>query len=856
MDLLWKSVTAILFAFTVQGIQNLARGSPCAEVQVDEPVVVLGSSLNASCRLLDGCPLTEGRSVLVEWHLNGRFLAGLPPLANESGRISRVTVPNFSDPTGSLTCCVRQETGCQIVGGKEIRGGYPPSAPQSLACQTNLTKPFTLTCKWDPVTDTHLPTNYTLHTEIRQSKTETKHRTYLLPDGQHVCIIPRVDFHLFAEMRIQVTAQNALGTASSEPLFLDPMESAKLDPPAVVDVGVEQRRFGCLRLVWRLSEHQLWLLEPLAVEVRFRTQGSDAWATEPRRIPRFSQQEALEQCGLLHATEYEFQMRVRCGQGPWSDWGPSRTGCTLEKAPTGRLNVWLKVLREQSQTHDAVQLFWKPSEQFRANGRNVWYHVYVNGPPGKGRQETVCRVQGLHCQAVLRRGTRRVYITAQNSAGESSPTPVIVYQQRALEPVSDISVSSKDDNSLQVSWTRPLSSVVTGYVMEWGPLLETDPLHLSFSMLGQNKTSAVISAGIEPYKPYWISVYSRYRDGIGYPRSVEAYSRQKAPSVAPSLKVEKIHSTYALLTWQDVPLEHRHGIIQSYTLFCWDEGGRAQVVQVKPTERRVVLGNLSPMSMYKLFIMASTEAGNVNGSILTLNTAKAGAWDDVIIVVPACIVIAFTLMLTAFVCCSRNEGLKMRFWPMIPDPANSSIKTWTQADKVPDYPAFQSVKDIQDPSPVHLSWFSLLDVPEKRSEKGKGPNLDDLWLQDDDPKGLCEPVMGTSDLADTCEPGNESPRETVPYATVVFACPYLSQAQSQSQPSSPVYLRSDSTQPLLGEESPSPKTYQNFHFSGGSGHGVRDQEHVHGQSEGESSAFWEEFPLLSALNLSDAHSHA
>lgn len=43
----------------------------------------------------------------------------------------------------------------------------PPEAPQNLTCQTNLTNPNTITCSWDPgQRETHLPTQYSLHTEM------------------------------------------------------------------------------------------------------------------------------------------------------------------------------------------------------------------------------------------------------------------------------------------------------------------------------------------------------------------------------------------------------------------------------------------------------------------------------------------------------------------------------------------------------------------------------------------------------------------------------------------------------------------------------------------------------------------
>lgn len=837
MELLWKFVVATLFAVLIQP-ENLARGSPCAEIQVQAPVVALGSPFNASCLVSESCPLVRGRNFHIEWRLNAQILAGLPP-ANQSSRISAVTVPGFSDSNSVLECCVCREGECQIAKGVTIRGGYPPSAPQNLTCLTNLTKPYTLACKWDTGAETHLPTNYTLHTEIRHSQTQRSVQAYPLPVGQHSCTIPREGFILYTKMRISVTAQNALGTVSSEPLFLEPVESAKFDPPVLEDVRAEPYAYGCLSLRWRLSEQQAWVRTNLAVEVRFRTADGEAWTTVTKHITKDDQLGALQLSGLLHGMAYRVQMRVRYGLGPWSEWGNSRTGAIREKAPTGRLKVWLKVL-EESEAKLSVQLLWKPSDQFRANGRNLSFHVFLrSSAPGRGKQKTVCSTQQRHCVAILPKYTRTVYITACNSAGESSPTAAPVHKHWGMQPVSDVTVSSAGNTSLQVNWTRPVSPVAVGYVVEWGPQLQTDPSFLSFLLLGPNETVALISAGVEPYRPYSFSVYPRYHNGTGLPRTAQGYSLQKAPSAAPSMRVGEIYHTRAKLTWDDIPLDQRNGIIQNYTIYYWDEAGRPGVVRFKPTERSVILTDLKPVSIYKAFISASTAGGTVNGTIVTLKTGLPDAWRDVFTVVLTCVGLMLCFIVTCLTCFSKHDRLKMHFWPMIPDPANSSIKTWTEGDTLSDYPVFQNMKDIQDPVPVHLSWFSLLDVPEGQPEKGEsvGPTMDDVWLQGGDPSDLGESLKDVSG-------GAEPAREVVPYATVVFANPYLSQADTPTT----VYLRSDSTQPLLGEESPSPRSYQNFHFQEGGG--ARESM----QSQGGSSAFWEEFPLLSVLNMQEVQS--
>lgn len=48
-------------------------------------------------------------------------------------------------------------------------------------------------------------------------------------------------------------------------------------------------------------------------------------------------------------------------------------------------------------------------------------------------------------------------------------------------------------------------------------------------------------------------------------------------------------------------------------------------VRIKPTNRRLILKDLKPLSMYKVLIQASTGGGSRNGTILTFKTEETGS---------------------------------------------------------------------------------------------------------------------------------------------------------------------------------------------------------------------------------------
>lgn len=153
--------------------------------------------------------------------------------------------------------------------------------------------------------------------------------------------------------------------------------------------------------------------------------------------------------------------------------------------------------------------------------------------------------------------------------------------------------------------------------------------------------------------------------------------------------------------------------------------------------------------------------------------------------------------------------------------------------------------DNEEPDPIYLSHLSLLDMPTKLSKEE-----DDLWLNSaEDTSDLGESICGSPFI-----PGySGSNSDSVPYATVIFSGPYNSPPTKNSH----VYLRSESTQPLLEtEESFSPKCYQNM-----ATHEMPGEQCFFGSShecvpeEGADSVIlWNDFPFLRALAMNDTQS--
>ncbi|XP_019720892.1 granulocyte colony-stimulating factor receptor [Hippocampus comes] len=811
----WMSVLVVM------AVVNAAEGGddrrPCASVHASSSVVTVGSPVTVTCVVDDDCPALAGHQV--QLRLGDRVLPGVIPVANGSARAYRLLIPAFNHSRATLTCCLR-DAPSHIIAGLEIQAGYPPPALRNLSCQANLSAHESLTCKWEAsLPDSHLPTKYTLHTHIGDLKWS---HAYELPPGVRSYTIPRAGFVFFSEMEIYVKGVNALGETSSARLALEPVSSAKFDPPKIVKL--QAWRPGCLRLKWEFSQFQDWMRDFVSLEVRLKTESSGSWTERPI-LDRAMPQRYVYQCGLLHGTRYVAQIRVRYQQSPWSEWSGGRPAFTLETAPTGALHTWMRVTGHLLHNQLQMLLFWKPSARFRANGRNLSY--VVSALRTLNKRGKLCATAGSHCTFHVPRKARKVYLVALNAAGRSSPTSVPIYRPIAGETIPEVRAAAAGNGSVLVRWEDVPSPALIDYIVEWRPLLNNDLSLVRFETARRNLSTLIVTGPLEPYKPYGISVYPRFKEGIGPPRTVHAYSLQKAPSEVPKIRIKKNWQYHVELSWDEIPLDRRNGIIQSYKLFYWDETRRVHVATGDPQERKVVLTGLNSWSVYDAVLMVSTYGGSRNGSMVHFDIKEMDPVSSVIIVLATCAFLCLLIIFLVKTCSSEHNRLKVRFWPDVPDPANSSIKSWT-SESTQD---IRSSWDFEEPNPIYLSHLSFLELPRK---PGKEEDVT-AWLNNaEDTSDLGESICGSPFLPGLASSNGDS----VPYATVIFPAPHPHE-----------YLRSESTQPLLGSEE-SPKCYQNVDASEGSQcffGPCRPEE----EDNAAAAIQWEDFPFLRALAMND-----
>ncbi|NXS59861.1 CSF3R factor, partial [Brachypteracias leptosomus] len=772
----------------------------CALVAVDPPVVPLGSAVTASCTVQPKlCRTLEQGKVQITWMLDNELMTGSQHQGMGGTEVSNLTLPRFNRTQAKLWCCVEWNGTKQRVGMAEIWAGYPPAKPFNLSCILNLTD-YGLTCQWELGASSHLPTSV----ELKCAGSRTQAVTGCTPrGGRSLCTVPRRLLQLYRQMEIWVSLSNALGTAESEHLLIDPMDVAKLDPPALQSIQSVPFQTDCVTLAWEVARSNAHM--ELQCELRYRAPEDPAWALVPGIV---GQAGTTQCCGFLFGTRYLFQMRCRrsSAQGYWSEWSLGRNYTTHEKAPAGKLDAWWSTGPTGTGGQLEVQLRWKAPRRQEANGQVLGYRVTLS-PRRRGRDPpTVCNTTHTHCNFSAPAGTRRVYLSAYNAAGESAATEVILLERKG-QPLAGLRVVPGGEHSLWVHWEAP-STPPAAYIVEW-QWVSSEPGHCSTCWQMERDratTTALIRGGIEPFQRYNISVYPLYKEAVGVPVHTAAYSKQKAPSHAPKLHLKSIGKSEAELCWDPVPVEMQNGFITNYTIFWANSMAEVSSATVGSSRSSFIIQELKPSTLYKVHIMASTAAGGTNGTSLTLVTMVL---DDIEIqFLFFTLGLIFVLLIFVLICFQKNGRVKQQFWPSVPDPANSSLGKWVPAELQEE---LLQVPGVREPGLAAISTITVLERAAGKQPCGRCkepsvetpstfPALPQPYVRQEGPGA---PGGGWA-AVEPCR-GRGGSSDTVQYARVV-GDGYKGQQHVPPR----LYLRSSSTQPLLLDASPKP--YENLEF--------------------------------------------
>ncbi|XP_072514618.1 interleukin-6 receptor subunit beta [Salminus brasiliensis] len=786
-------ISCIFFGFAVGSIQS------CAKIQPDSPThipVELGKEFTATCLLQEDSRYTADD---IEW-----FFANVSVPREFYKKINKsavaVTLNISTGMKSPLKCSASKQSPSYeppCTYGIYLSMGYQPLKPNNLTCivvQDGDRMSPSLTCSWDPGTrDPLIPTTYILYagallSEKRHSSSSTKPLTNKL-------VVNLGTFPNHMELNAWVEVRNALGNESSEELKKEAECFVKPNPPSNLKIIPESNFPTSLMVNWTHPIHRTAF--QLMYNIRYCQAGFVNWTNVSQNATK-AYTESFRLQSLQPYTEYVVQMRSIHHKefGYWSDWSHNVTARTPEAIPERGPDLW----RVYGGDDGLVTLIWK--EPVRSNGKILGYNLSIE-EDGFSPQRLV--VHSNEHQFHLKGEWAYIKMTANNSVGVSPLTTFKISKQYRPSGVGHIR-STVHGGLLRVEWLIPTEAnrPVHEYLIEW---VSVPDKKRDWQRVLGSMNSTDLKGNFEPFKRYNISVYPIYRErlrgqlynvqGRNVP-TVEAYLQQGPPLKGPSVVGTNTQKNSALLKWEEIAIASQQGFLTNYTIF-YKTGDNEQSVVVDSNVLSYKLTGLASENKYEVHIMASNEMGSVNGSNYILYTKKYDVGEIEVIIVFVCLGFLFFIVFIMMFSLKNREVIKKHLWPQVPDPHHSTIATWSPDCPIrTDTPKEATLPDV---SVVEVDVFDRKSLCEE--DKTMLPLKKDKYFSEEHSSGIggsscmSSPRQSVSD-SDEGDSG-QTTASTVQYSSVV-ASGYKGQTPSLQ---APVFIRSESTQPLLDcEEHP------------------------------------------------------
>ncbi|XP_041091669.1 interleukin-31 receptor subunit alpha-like [Polyodon spathula] len=194
-----------------------------------------------------------------------------------------------------------------------------------------------------------------------------------------------------------------------------------------------------------------------------------------------------------------------------------------------------------------------------------------------------------------------------------------------------------------------------------------------------NHSIAVLTGNFKPFTPYNVSVFAVYSNGTSQPSSVLVYTQQGAPSAGPEVSVSSIGHTQVNLTWREIALTHRKGIIKRYHLRLALGGTTVAEYNVSADRCWAVLSDLQPGHEYQVWVSAETEAKEGNRSTMRFSTITPDSGNHLYIgIILLCVGLVIITTVATLFCNNRFTQTAHLLFPLwcyqkVPDPVNSRL---------------------------------------------------------------------------------------------------------------------------------------------------------------------------------------
>uniref|UniRef100_A0A8D1T2I9 Oncostatin-M-specific receptor subunit beta n=2 Tax=Sus scrofa TaxID=9823 RepID=A0A8D1T2I9_PIG len=544
--------------------------------------------------------------------------------------------------------------------------------PKDFSCETQDFK--NLNCTWDPGSDTALPKqpsqSYTLFESFSGKKILCEHRNFcnwqVAQDSQEM-----YNFTLVAENYLRKRSVNILFNLTH-----------RVHPMIPYNLFFKNISATNATVTWKV--HSAGNDSTLLCQLELFGEGK---VIQQQNVSVKVNGEYLFN-ELEPDTKYVAQVRCAYADHFWKWSEPiSQKFNTPEAAPSEALDVWRNVRLVSG--HPTVNLFWKPLSKSHANGKILFYKVFVeNLDNPSGLEDLSIPAPANSTELPLDRGSYQIHVTAHNSVGASPASVIVISGDSENREVEEGRVNGTEDG-FSMSW-KPQARDTVGYIVEWCDRPQDLPCDPQWKNVGPNTTSTVISSDtFRPGVRYNFRIYGISTDWTAHLLERKTgYVEELAPSDNPRVVTSNLTSHSFTLSWKDYSTEPQPGFIQGYYLYLKSKAGEQCLPGFKktglltgdsvcckhriddPEQKTFVVENLQPESIYEFLVTPYTSAGEGPlGAFTKVTTPDEYSHILIRILLP----MIFCVLLIMIVCYLKSQWLKEKCYPDIPDPYKSSV---------------------------------------------------------------------------------------------------------------------------------------------------------------------------------------
>ncbi|XP_026241748.2 interleukin-31 receptor subunit alpha [Urocitellus parryii] len=546
-----------------------------------------------------------------------------------------------------------------------------PAKPENISCILYYKK--NLTCTWSPKKEI----NYT---------TYVVNRTYSFGKKRDICkansstgascsffrpTITPPDY-----FTIKVEAENKDGVATSDITRWTLNDIVKMEPPKILSVKPILGIKKMMQIKWEWHD-SLFSSSDFKYMLRYRTINSTHWV----EVDFQSDDLVYNLTGLQAFTEYIIAMRCMVkGSYFWSDWSQEKRGLTEEEGkllsviPCG-LDLWRVLRPAEVDGRRPVQLLWKKARGAPVLEKTFGY-ILSYFPENNTNLTQIINTTTQQCELYLGGETYWVSVTSYNSLGNSPAATLRIpaVNEPPFQCIEAMQTYFAQD-LLVVEW-QSSDPVVDTWMVEWFPDLDSEPSDISWESVSEARNWTIPQDKLKPFHLYNISVYPLFQDRVGEPYSIQVYAKECAPERGPVIKAENIGVNTVTITWEEIPKSERRGFISNYTIFYQAEGGKEFSKTVSSSVQQYDLESLTRKTSYTVRVMASTRAGGKNGTEINFRTSSLSVFEIVLITSLVGGGLLIFTVLTVASGLKKATKLTHLCWPIVPNPAESSIASW------------------------------------------------------------------------------------------------------------------------------------------------------------------------------------